>query len=224
MDFPVLNTTLLGRIVTWAFADHEADQTLLSKFGKGWGSWNQGSWFETKGESVCGSTACIAGQAVSQIGFGMVLEPQDSEWNDTLGERVVTGWRASFCAPRQFTGLDEQGHPVYETTGESESISTVAARALGLTSYEADALFSGTNDIGSVVGFSLLFAAVRGVDLGLRDDVAEVGREWLAERNENYADVSSLFWSNDTRGYTEAAVTAGLWNAPECPTCGQTLP
>lgn len=207
MSLPVLNSKLLGNIVTWAYAD-SVDHSYINGF-VGWGGWNQGVWFSGKEDNLCGSHACIAGQAASQVGMTM---------------RVDSTGTASHCAPRVFIGLDGQGKAVYDFTGEPRLIADVARDALGLTESESNVLFDGDNSIERVVFLALLFAAQRNVTLDLADDIAALGAEYgQSESDGGYRFDDRFYFGPDTDDYVQTAYNAGLWPLPTCPECGQSV-
>lgn len=156
-DIPAMNVELMGDVLTWATADECAIQELKEKFPE-WGEWKQGRWAEEARNGICQTSYCIAGQAAHQVGYMPILE-------SVYGNEDRTILQATDCAPRKFAGLDEKGKPKFIPDPEAPArhISTVGREALGITSYEADALFSGENDLGTVVAMALGFARVRGV-------------------------------------------------------------
>jgi hypothetical protein len=212
MSLPNLNVKLFSNIVTWAYAD-SVDNSLINGF-VGWGSWNQGTWFSGNEDNLCGSHACIAGQAAAQVGMSMQVENTGS---------------ATHCAPRVFVGLNGVGQPVYEFVGEPRLIPDVARDALGLTEAEANTLFDGNNGIERVVFLALLFAAHRGVSLTLADDIVALGMSYgAAGAGEDGDRFSEKFYFGYAAGddYEKTAYAAGLWPRPvvNCDSCGQVVP
>lgn len=209
MDLPVLNTELLSRLITWAVEDaaaHEGDevaaQVLAEQFPE-WGHWNQNVWGEERRNGVCDTAYCIAGQAVAQVGMGLVLEANG------VDDEGRTHYVASQCRPRRFVGLDEHGKPRYELSdGETQYIPNVAQEALGLTDDERVALFAGENTIEQVVSLAHLFARVRGVVLDVVPNVAEKATLSDAELDMSY------YWGDKYREFMDLPV------APHRCTCG----
>ncbi len=134
---PALNLPLLTNLITWAWYDAHADRDMLAEFFADWGSWNQDVWASVpKPEddtldpsdpmfgSMCGSSYCIAGQAVAQAGYKMVLSEGYGSYTATSAVPVV------------FDHLNDLGRPVYREVGEPEDVPVIAARVLGLTEGE----------------------------------------------------------------------------------------
>lgn len=194
---PTLNVPLLRDLVTWAAADEEHLADLAAKY-PGWGTWRQTVWAEQVRNGVCKSAYCIAGQAVVQVGMGLILEGEDGVYS------------ASECAPKRFDGLDDKGQPVYVLDHTQEQpIPEVAKEAIGLTWQERVALFDGDNGIGDIVHLALTFAAERGVDLGLDPKVAALD----TGTHRNWPD-------RDLREFLNYPPEV----TPTCESCGQELP
>lgn len=207
MTLPVLNLALLSNIVTWAVGDYADDQVLKEKFAA-WGSWNQGAWAQTnifdpaspaaldRSAGLCGSTYCIAGQTVAQVGYRLNFP----SWGDYMGEDYHTDAPikvdTSYCVPVVFDGLDDKGNPKYKEVGGEQSISHVAKEALGLTQTEADALFDGANEIGRVVALARQFAAARGKVLDVPQTAHDLADEYLNSPNGQayLSDNHGLLW------------------------------
>lgn len=218
MALPVLNVSLLSDIVTWAYADHEDRTDLLERFGPEWGSWSQGSWHKTNGD-VCGSTYCIAGQTVAQVGYRLDLQVDEFNYNYDEGTRIPVRWGAQDCTPVVFDSLDDKGKPVYRDAGASESIADVARKALGLTYGEANRLFDGGNEIEDVIAYALCFAAGRNLSLNLSTDIKAIGEartQTLAfgdfpGDSDEYLAPSERWDVDGDDTYNENIRAAGLW-------------
>lgn len=165
-SFQKLNITLLRDLVTWAYQDEEAVQ---SPDFAAWGHWDQNLWAQEIRNGVCQTAYCIAGQAVVQAGFGLLLDEQYEVEDGQPRE-----FRASTCAPKRFAGLDDQGREVYinDTTHE-RGIPAVAREVLGFTHSEGEVMFAGDNTIEQLVAMARIFAAKRGQDLRLPDEIAD---------------------------------------------------
>jgi hypothetical protein len=155
-----LNKKLLEKIVTWAVADHESDQQMLKKF-EGWGMWDQGLWFSKEKNGECKTAYCLAGAAVTQSGWGMILEPVDT---DSTGK--VTAWEAEACAP--VIEYKKNGQPKKLDHTRVQQISHVGREVLGLSPDRNEhEIFDGDNDIEGVVTKAYLIAQNHGVALRL---------------------------------------------------------
>jgi len=92
------------------------------------GVWDQTSWMRTSGRSECGTVGCLAGWAVELTGrYDMIFAENEEE-----GERYVD------------MVLDR-------ATGETEFLSEVARRELGLTDDEGEYLFDGSNSMADIL-------------------------------------------------------------------------
>jgi hypothetical protein len=183
-DLPMLNIGLFSDVVEWAAQDHWSEQQLpaWAKKFKSWGRWHQGSWghvlqsmigngdLRVLEPNVCGSSFCMAGQAVAQLGYAFLTTPSDNfTWDAEEGSGALS---VAYAAPKVFERLDDKGRPVYKVLrDQADSIATIAQKALGLTSEEASWFFDGDNSIGTIVDLALRFAAKRGQNLNLPDDV-----------------------------------------------------
>jgi hypothetical protein len=161
-----LNKKLLEKVVTWAVADHESDLEMLKKF-EGWGIWDQGQWFSKEKNGECKTAYCLAGAAVTQSGWGMILDVIDT---DSTGKAIA--WEAEACAP--VIEYKKNGQPKKLDESRMQQISHVGREVLGLE-YERNEheLFDGDNDIEDVVTMAYLIAANHGVSLKLPLSVAK---------------------------------------------------
>lgn len=152
IQLPELNQELLEDTVRWAIESYQAD---LAGMDLGWDTyWDQCNWF-------CGTTCCIAGQALYSQGFVEKMDKPmcgcgDKDCDVTEGSNVT----------HKIINMDKIFGPDY--LGPTESYedtmwSFAAAELLGLTSGEADRLFSGENDIKDVVHFAREIIKSRGL-------------------------------------------------------------
>lgn len=153
MTTPTPNIPLLRKAVEFAEAsaarqltyeqalgtEYEGDDELYFKSDPNELTWNQSNWSMLKSRVVdsteqatlehCGTAYCIAGFVASQEP-GYTVELNSTPLNDNSG--------------RFFVDLREY------IDGNPFSHSQVAREALGLSVYDADALFSGSNSISEV--------------------------------------------------------------------------
>lgn len=174
---PTLNVELLADVVTWAVADEKAINDLKAKYPD-WGDWNQSTWATEVRNGVCQTSYCIAGQAVVQVGYGLVLPRVDDleslercgydfeGYDEDYIKRCLSQVNANTCAPKVFAGLDDKGRPKYRLDYDHEvAIPNAARNALGLTDFEGSALFEGDNSIESVVTIAFMIARARGEEV-----------------------------------------------------------
>jgi hypothetical protein len=95
---------------------------------------------------ACGTSFCMAGQAVHQAGYRLVYTANSRP--DTEG-KVYTS--AENCVLTEPTGeYDARGFPVLRDVGESQYISVAAQHVLGIDHDEANVLFGGDNSLDEV--------------------------------------------------------------------------
>lgn len=156
---PDLDADLLRSLVIWAYADHEDDEAWKAMFPD-WGSWEQTVWGRSAREGVCGSSYCIAGQAVAQKGYALLFGDEGQPFTSDI---------AFSCAP--VISTDNNGRPTEIDRDNKVPISTKGAEAIGLTVGESEYLFESANTIGDIVNMALMIAERRGVALDLPDVV-----------------------------------------------------
>lgn len=210
IDLPTLNVELLGDIVTWAVVDHHLIEQAEQMSGQqrevfrrisrekftDWGHWEQGSWavrrLDEGRNGACGSAFCMAGQAVALDPRFSILDDDESCIRLDLPDGVR--------APRFLDDslLADYGLSEDEVEEDKVSIDTAARDMLGLTGAEAGALFSGSNEIGRIIGLAEVFAEMRGVDLDLPG--------WVTILAEDRADtLAHLGYYSLGRAYMDAA-------------------
>jgi len=225
MSLPVLNLSLLNNLIVWAWSDYTDHRD-----GPSIGHWNQGSWFRTTDpqQGTGQSSYCMAGQAVAQVGYKMVLRPNEYDYSvpadPETGDYPIIEWNAYECVAQVFDGLDSQGKPTFKQIGEPVSISDTARRALGLTPGESEALFSGANSH-RILLLSAIIAAARGETLTLPADAQEALDNELAEANGSYNDFRPDYFVAGYSSQDERTVLDTLFPPPPtCDSCGQVLP
>jgi hypothetical protein len=197
MPLPKMNTDLLSKIVTWAYADHNQLNEFMNDNFPGWGSWNQGAWAEEVRNGVCKTAFCIAGQVVSQSNFVLNLEFEDETIYDFDNDAYVpTGKKigdAETCTPG-FVTTNSKGKAVVVPDPEAEpvSISLAASEILGLSGYEAEALFAGTNSISKVIYLAMSFARLRDQSLDISDEIVDIASVYSFENLLDY--IPTFFW------------------------------
>lgn len=180
ITYPTLNTDMILDLIWWAERG-ESDPRY-----HGWGRWYQNAWArvvnntgkrlnwfnlgETEAERVakaneenmCGTSFCMAGQAVVQSGYRLAMNRTiagDSETNTIFG-----------CIKSEWTGeVDDKGRRIYRDVGEERDISNAAQEILGLTAIERDKFFHGENSIDTLKGYANAFADARGLPLMFPD-------------------------------------------------------
>lgn len=203
-----LNLEAITILIGWA----EQDVNTLAQFRLR-GSWDQGTWGtvvadedlaealldgETDDPSrsqtkevtdkallngACETAYCMAGQAVTQAGYEMVFN--SSTWSGGLQAS------AEYCEKVEFTGrFDDKGWPIMNTVeGTVATISSKAARILGLNPTQSDLFFSGSNEIDDLKQYANGFAADAGMDLPYPDsDVWEVEEDPYATFDDDVED------------------------------------
>lgn len=197
-DLPVLNVELLTDLVKWAGQDEAHLERVYQ--AKGWPEWYQGVWIQASngGEAtMCGTKACIAGNAVMQS-EGWIPGPLFIDFTKPPGaeERRPYDSRDYLAVPIKVTGWQADNHPLYERDEARDltTIDTVATDVLGLTSYESSALFDADNSLADVVQLALLIAETRGVELSLPAVLED-----LAGESDWYCDSAGYYYrsSND---------------------------
>lgn len=174
--YPTLNVDLLAQLLEWA----GAEDTDMAEFfeAKGWPRWNQNLWAAF---SPCGSTACIAGNAVIQspnfvtdaeVYHGAILSTPLDDGS------IDTAYRVEL----------RDGEKV---PGEPVTIRDAATEILGLTISEAGALFNGSNRLSELVWLAQDFAARRGVELP------------LSEALQRQVDGEATYWDAYTGGHPD---------------------
>lgn len=158
----MFNQELLADLIAWAEADEDA---LRSGRFKGWGKWDQHFWAaadKTNERDIlngaCQTAYCIAGQAVAQEHYVMVLNERKYADPDGDGPYITgysglfNGWAAESCVPTEVVGKDERGRDIRLPIEDAIpiSIDSKAAEILGITDEEAEYLFDGDNDIGEL--------------------------------------------------------------------------
>lgn len=203
---PTLNVQLLADVVTWAVADEKALTDLQAKYPD-WGVWNQGTWATQVRNGICQTSYCIAGQAATQVGYGLCVPLYDDPatwehtgydftgYDDEYIKRELSEVNANHCAPKVFAGLDDHGRPKYRLDyTEERAIPDVAREALGLEPNESSALFEGGNNIATVVTIAFMVAKARG---------PQVEAAFLEAVPDAVINVMEEEWSGDwTKGYT----------------------
>jgi hypothetical protein len=172
---------LLGKLVTWAARDEVTLEGFWAKHFEGWGSWNQSVWAREVRNGICQTSYCIAGQAVAQKDFVLLLQKEEERGS-------VSEWGATMCAPAIHTGrYDDKGHEILEADeSQSEYIEYKAREILGIDSEESAYLFDGDNDLERVVTLASYFARRRGLTLPVPEAVADQhdahidDKQWLA--------------------------------------------
>lgn len=172
-DLPELNVGLLFDLVKWA----EGDEALAQRY-RNWGTWKQGLWAEidwnelavhgidpedggeveiARRNGVCGSAYCMAGQAVAQSDYRIIMEDGG----------------ASNCIKEEWTGeVNEKGWQVWQDVpgARREAISDVAATVLGLTYVEQSQFFNGDNELPRLRELANLFTDARRMPLLFPDE------------------------------------------------------
>lgn len=90
----------------------------------------------------CGTSYCMAGQAVHQTGYRLL-------YSTAVGAGGVLTGQADQCIKIEGTGIvDEKGFEVMrDVPGTTGTVSAIGAQALGLTYEEAGELFNGDNTL-----------------------------------------------------------------------------
>lgn len=170
MALPELNTDMIYDLIKWAEADQKGENDSLFKT---WGKWDQGLWAngpkkskkvgaqEIKETNLCGTAFCMAGQAVAQSDYRMILESGEGD-----------SWGATYCVRVEPTGkVTGKGVPLYRDVpgARAERISQVARKVLGLASDEVDFFFEGTNSLYTLKAVANGMCARRGLDVMFPD-------------------------------------------------------
>lgn len=123
--------------------------------------------------NLCGSAYCMAGQAVSQAGFRIIVDDLVYGSGDVGSTEF-----AEQCVREEYTGRrDEKGLPIFEDVGSREPIYVTARQVLGLEDYEADRFFDGNNTIEVIRGLVNHFCDSRGLPVPYRVETTEVYEE-----------------------------------------------
>lgn len=176
-DLPTLNVDLLVDLLKWAGQEELHLEKVYAK--RGWPAWYQAAWVASAngGEAtVCGSKACIAGNAVIQSGewipaplfVDITKKPDDPK-------RHPYNWGEDYTVvPVKTKGWDQRGNPIQvrDKKRSKSYVDAEAAKILGLTRPEASALFAGHNTLADVVQVAVLVADRRGVTLPLPAELA----------------------------------------------------
>lgn len=181
-----INNPLLSRLVLWAAEDQVrgthpelAVRLGIAKEGDPrLGSWDQGTWGQAERNGVCKTAFCLAGGAVALDETHMiVMEDVGDEWSgayaipvDRVPEGVEVKWNYVWLPE------DEGVYEFFRGLGKWDdvtSVSTRAAKLLGLNEGDADRLFDGNNTIWHVVTLAVDFAEEDGETLDIPDWVRE---------------------------------------------------
>jgi hypothetical protein len=183
---PRLNTDLILRLIWWA----EQDEAHIQDIENFVGTWSQGSWSTANGNDllhayeklkidildeenladairngVCGTSYCMAGQTVVQAGYRIIYDLGNER---EIYELKDDETEASQCIAQQPTNkVDAKGRVIWQDIPNARPvpISEQATEILGLTEYEADAFFSGSNRIDSLKAMANGMFYERGLDL-----------------------------------------------------------
>lgn len=162
---PTLNVDLLTEILKWAGKEHVGMTDYFAK--KGLPEWEQAYWAREVRNGVCKTSCCLAGAAVSESGYVLVIEREhnaNANWSDPNDI-----W-ADYCAPAIPDGTDKDGKPKYTyNPDQMVRIERTAQEVLGIDLQEAEALFEGDNNLADVVFFSKAIALRHGLTLQLPD-------------------------------------------------------
>lgn len=180
-----LNLEAIRLLIGWAEKDRD---TLVRYRALGnWGDWNQGHWASVRFDAansldtqtdevddsealtemeqavangVCGTSFCMAGQAVVQAGHRLDLQGFTG-----LDEGSTIYTETGYCYPQQWTGrYDDKGRRIMRDAGHRQSIAQVARNVLGLTGSQSDGFFSGGNTINDLKAYANEFAVRAGMD------------------------------------------------------------
>jgi hypothetical protein len=194
------NPDLMTSLLIWAGQEVTHTEALFKSLG--WPEWGQGSWAE---RSACGTSCCIAGNAVYQakdwvldIDFEDQSAGPDAE---TWQRRPFSGHSkyATYAIPITVTGVitegPDKGKPtyVYDHTRSNTEIRYLASDILGIDEKEAWALFDQDNDLSDLVFLGKTIASIHGHTLDLppelEDLLDENGSRWSFDGDAPAGDV-----------------------------------
>lgn len=167
---------LIQTLIYWASQDQDHLRKWRDRFV---GRWDQGTWgclsdtitddtIDKALTGVCGTSFCMAGQAVLQKGYRIDFGLSVEEMMKRKGE--IWNSNADWCIPQEPTGqFDNRGRPIFRDAGGRESIRGVARDALGLTEEEANTFFGADNQIEDLKAFANGMATVRGLPIMFPD-------------------------------------------------------
>lgn len=168
---PELDVEMIFKLIKWA----EQDEKFLQQF-RGWGTWNQGIWGgvpQRQAEQIlgvddldyrtltaeeqqeirngaCETAYCMAGQTVAQHNYRLIYDGgEEVRWHGESMEALT----ATSCIKQEQVGTrtlpNGREVPVMRDMPGAgpEPISYTARTLLGLTDFEQDRFFSGSNGL-----------------------------------------------------------------------------